>query len=104
MPAATIAVSNTTAKSLIALIRAITGHANDDGGCSAVTVRGDDANTGIIYAGDDQVTSSNYGIALNATDSRTWTSGGSLNDIDLLGKFVLASTTSQKINLNWEYS
>lgn len=107
MASATVSVSNTTAASVLALIRAVSGHSLDPGAGALLTIRGDDGNaSGLVYVGDALVSSSNYAIALGAGDSRTYTlgGGGGPNCISLADKFLKASTTSQKVDLDWYYA
>ena len=104
MSQATVALSATTAYSLLHYIQAINGHANDQGACTWANVRGHDTNTGSVLVGDSTLTSSNYGISILAGDSRTYNNGKGCNDVDLLNKFVLGSAASQSMDLEWEYT
>ncbi len=99
----TIALT-TSPQQIIALIRALTGHANDDGACTWLTIRANDGNTGSVYEGDAGVSATNYGIELSAADSRTWNNGKGCNDVSLLNKWVRGSASGQSIDIEWEYT
>ncbi len=108
MPAATIALT-TTPQTIASLINAISGHANDQGACTSLAVRGHDANTGIVYlAGNDggtnAPTTSNYAIELNPGDSRTYPGTAGLNNVSLLEKTLYGSDGSEKADVEWNYA
>ncbi len=102
----TLGASTTVPTNVLTLIRTVSGHALDDGACALLTIRANDANTSyLVYVGDSSVTSTNYGIALSAGDSRTWNTGIPTNDVSLRDKYCLSSTTeTTKINVDWSYA
>jgi hypothetical protein len=103
MPALTLALGNPAggAQQLIDLIRTTAGYKNTSLLCASLTVRGDDGNgAGIVYLGGSDVSSSNYGIALSAGDSRTYGGGAGWESTDL-AKWVIGSTTGLEVDVDW---
>jgi hypothetical protein len=92
----------TSPQQLIVLIRAIAGHANDEGTCTYLVIRGHDTNTSTILEGDSSLSATNYGILLNPGDSRTFTNGKGCNDVSLLNKWLMGSAAGQYADLEWE--
>ena len=92
--------NNTTRVTLYSLLIASTGLSQLGPNCNRLVLRGDDSlGSGIIYEGDCTVSSTNYGIAFGAGDSRTWPAETQLNNISLIDKWLVGSTGGLKINV-----
>jgi len=99
----TIAIT-TSPQAIITLIRAVTGHLNDDGACTWLSIRAHDTNSSTVLEGDATLSATNYGILLSAGDSRIWNNGKGCNDVSLLNKWVMGSAAGQSVDVEWEYS
>ena len=92
--------NNTTPVTLYSQLIKSTGLSQLGPNCNRLVIRGDDSlGSGIVYEGDVTVSSSNYGIALSAGDSRTWPAESQLNNISLIDKWLVGSTGGLKVNV-----
>lgn len=69
--------------------------------CRSMIIRADDANTGIVYGGNrSDVSSSDYGFKLEATEERSY--ANSVNSITY-SLYVVGSGAGQKLHIDLDF-
>lgn len=92
--------TNGTPYNLLALIQAVAGYANTRPSCRELTLTGDAGNMGsYVYVGGSDVTTTNFGIQLQAGQSQTFRS--TLNDVSLGDIWLLSDGDDVGVNVAW---
>jgi len=102
MPALTVTLTtHGTVYNLWTLIKAT--FPNADGACRELNLLGDPGNGAAkIFVGGNNVSSSNFGVQLIASQSQTYRSN--LNNVSLGNKGVVSDTDGSKLDVEWSYA
>lgn len=102
MPGLTVTLTtHGKAYNLYTLIKA--SFPNAAGACRELTVTSDAGNgSDKVYIGGNDVTSSNFGIQLSASQSTTFRSDQ--NNVSITGKAATSDVDGAKLDLQWEYA